>query len=94
MTVQKRLAEVALKMNETSSEEEFMLTSSKGEGEEEEMLGAYYVYDMDETSNNYSIAVYGRQSAPGAIPTYGATMLETLARKITNKDIEISFNNR
>ena len=47
-------------MNETSSEEEFMLTSSEGEGEEEETLGAYYVYDMDETTNSYSVAVYGR----------------------------------
>ena len=47
-------------MNETSSEEEFMLKSSEGEGEEEEILGAYYVYEMDETTNNYSIAVYGR----------------------------------
>ena len=60
MSVYKRLAEVALKMNETSSEEELILTSSEGEGEEEEVLGAYYIYDMDESTNSYSIAVYGR----------------------------------
>ena len=47
-------------MNETSSEVELILTSSEGEGEEEEVLGAYYIYDMDESTNSYSIAVYGR----------------------------------
>jgi hypothetical protein len=49
---------------------------------------------MDELTNNYSIGVYGNQVAVASSPTFGATMLNTLARKITgNKELKIEFIN-
>lgn len=49
---------------------------------------------MDETTNSYSIGIFGNQVAAATCPSYGATMLETLAQKITGEDeLTLEFNN-
>lgn len=49
---------------------------------------------MDEDTNTYSIAVYGNQAAAAASPTFGATMLNALAQKITGEEtLKIEFRN-
>ena len=74
MTVKETLDMVAFGMNDTSVE-----TSPMGLGSTQdiidEALGAYYIYNMDMDNNQYSIAVYGKQSSAAAVPTYGATIL-------------------
>ena len=50
---------------------------------------------MDEENNKYSIGVYGNQVAAASCPSFGATMLQTLARKITDEsELSIEFNNK
>jgi len=56
------------------------------EESEKEAYGAYYVYDMNERTNSYSIGVFGNQLGGASSPTFGATILETLAQKISGND--------
>lgn len=56
-------------MNETLDVEEIITSQYTGP------LGAYYIYNMDEDANEYSIAIYARQYSAAAGLTYGATML-------------------
>jgi len=49
---------------------------------------------MDEATNTYSIGVFGNQVAAASTPTFGATMLNTLAQKITGEStLKIEFRN-
>ena len=75
-------------MNGTLDEEEIITSNFT------KPLGAYYIYDLDEEANQYSIAIYSRQYSAASSPVYGATMLQTLASKITNQNINIDFRSR
>lgn len=58
-------------------------------------MGAYYLYEADYLTNTYSIGIYGGQFAAASSPTYGATMLSTLARQITGENkLKISLQNK
>ena len=41
---------------------------------------------MDEVNDKYSIGVYGNQAAAASCPSFGAAMLQTLAKKISGVD--------
>ena len=56
------------------------------ESEEKEAWAAYYIYQMDEVNDKYSIGVYGNQAAAASCPSFGAAMLQTLAKKISGVD--------
>ena len=45
------------------------------EEEEKEAFAAYYVYDINLSTNYYAVGVYGNQLAAASCPTFGATML-------------------
>ena len=77
LTVNQTLTRIGRKMNGTLDDEEVITSNFT------EPLGAYYVYNMDEDANDYSIAIYGRQYSAATAPTYGATMLQTVAQQIT-----------
>ena len=53
--------------------------NSEHSGEGKETFGAYYIYEADTDKNSYSIGVYGNQVAAASCPTFGSTMLQTLA---------------
>ena len=100
LSVEEVMAEAAAQYFELAEEAEsgghheshFMPKSGHGEGE---AFGAYYFYELDESTNTYSIGVYGNQVAAASCPTFGATMLQTLAQKISGKsELKIEFNNK
>ena len=84
-------------MNETLTEvaiQYYDMMELALEESEKEAYGAYYVYDMNERTNSYSIGVFGNQLGGASSPTFGATILETLAQKILGNDqIKLSFVN-
>ena len=58
------------------------------------MYGAYYIYDMDMSKNSYYIAIFGDQIAAASTCTFGSTMLQNLAQKISGvPELKLDFRN-
>ena len=49
---------------------------------------------MNESNNSYYIAIYGDASAAASSPTFGATMIQSLAQKISGvPELKLEFHN-
>ena len=87
LTVEEAMEEAAEYMHELAEEAEegelhfttHASNSEEAEGEHMEAFAGYYIYNMDEINNQYSIGVYGNQVAAASTGAFGATMLQTLA---------------
>lgn len=65
------------------------------EEEDKEAFAAFYIYDFDSNANSYSIGIYGNQLAAASCPTFGATMLKTLAQDVTgDRTLDLQFHNK
>ena len=74
LAVNETMTEAAVKI-----EDAFMIA----EEEDREGFAAYYFYEADNSTHTYKIGVYGNQVAAASNTCFGATMLETLAQKIS-----------
>ena len=63
----------------------FELAEEAEEEEHIEYFAGFYIYEMEESTHKYSIGVYGNQVAAASTTSFGATMLQTLAQKISGQ---------
>ena len=59
--------------------EEMKVLAEEAEKTHTEYFAGYYIYEMDQSSNTYSIGVYGNQLAAASTTSFGASMLQTVA---------------